>query len=113
MLRSALDVADPLAAQLALEVGLAAPRGVLAALVGEDFAGRAVRGDAATERLHHELGALMMRERVGDDEARVVVHEGREVEALVATQEKREDVRLPELVGLGALEAARWVLARS
>ena len=44
----------PCAAKLALELGLAAPRGVLAALVGEDLARAAVRGDAAVERLHHE-----------------------------------------------------------
>ena len=54
----------------------------------------------------------MVGERVGDDEARVVVHERREVQALVATEQEREDVRLPELVGLGALEAPWRVLTR-
>jgi len=112
MLRTALDVADPFTTQLALEVRLAAPRRVLTALVGENFARVAVRRDAAPESLHHELGALVVRERVRDDEARVVVHEGREVETLVTTQQKREDVRLPELVRLRPLEASGRMLAR-
>jgi len=53
----------------------------------------------------------VVRQRKRHDVARVVVHEADEVEPLVLAQEKREDVALPELVGLGALEAARWVLA--
>ena len=43
----------------------------------------------------------------------MVVHEADEVQALVLAQEKREDVALPELVGLRSLEAPGWVLTRS
>ena len=43
----------------------------------------------------------------------MVVHEADQVEALVLAQEKREDVALPELVGLRSLEAPRRVLTRS
>jgi hypothetical protein len=53
----------------------------------------------------------MMRERKRDEIPRVVVHEADEVEPLVLAQEKREDVALPELIGLRTLEAAWWVLA--
>lgn len=69
MLRTALDVPDALASQLLLEFSLAAPRRVLATLVGENLARRAVGSDAASQRLHHELAALMVRQRVRDDEA--------------------------------------------
>jgi hypothetical protein len=41
----------------------------------------------------------------------VVVHEARQVQPLVAPEQEREDVRLPQLVGLGALEAPHGVLA--
>ncbi|HTP29983.1 MAG TPA: hypothetical protein VMK12_30540 [Anaeromyxobacteraceae bacterium] len=42
----------------------------------------------------------------------MVVHEGRHVEALVASQQEGEDVRLPHLVGCCSLEATRRVVAR-
>lgn len=112
VLRAALDVPDAVEVELALEVSLAAPRGVLAPLVGQDFSRLAERGDAPVERFDDELGALMVREVVRDDEARVVVHERRHVEALLTAEQEREDVRLPELIRLRALEASRRVLAR-
>jgi len=108
-----LDVADAVRLELTLEVRFATPRRVLPTLVGEDFARLAVSGDAALERLHHELGPLMVSQVVRDDEARMVVHEGGHVEALVAAQQEREDVRLPELIGLRALEPPRRVFART
>lgn len=55
----------------------------------------------------------MVREVVRDDEPRVVVHERREVEPLVTAEQEREDVRLPHLIRLRALEATRWMLART
>jgi hypothetical protein len=113
MLRAALDVLDAFATKLRLEVRRAPPRRVLSALVGEDFARSAVRRDAAAERLHHELRALVMRECIRDQVARVVVHEGRHVQALVAAEQKREDVRLPHLIRLRPLEATRRMLART
>lgn len=63
MLRSRLHVANPFAPQLLLELCLAAPRRVLPAVVGQKLARRAVVGDPAPERLHHELAPLVMRER--------------------------------------------------
>jgi hypothetical protein len=52
-------------------------------------------------------------QRKRHDVPRVVVHEADQVEALVLAKQKREDVALPELVGLRSLEAPGRVLARS
>jgi len=54
MLRPALDVADAVAPQLLLELGLAAPGGVLTTLIGQDLAGRTEVGDRSGQRLHHQ-----------------------------------------------------------
>jgi hypothetical protein len=112
VLRPALHVPYPVQPQLLLEVRLATPRRVLPALVGENFPRLPIRRDAALERLDDELRPLMVRQVVRHDEARVVVHEGRQVQPLLTPQEKREDVRLPKLVWLGPLEAPRRMLAR-
>jgi len=111
MLRSAFDVADSFAPQLLFEFRRAAPGRVLPALIGQDLPRRAEGGDALAQRFHHQRRALMMRQRVRHQEARVVVHEGGHVHALVAAQEKREDVRLPELIGLRPFETTRSVLS--
>jgi hypothetical protein len=111
VLGTALHVPYPLPPQLAFEIGLASPRRVLPALVGQDLLRSAISANPSRQRLHHQPRPLMVRQRIGHDEARVVVHEGCQVQPLVASQEKREDVRLPELVGRRAFEAARWVFA--
>jgi hypothetical protein len=54
----------------------------------------------------------MVRRRVRDDETRVVVHEDRQVHALVASEQKRENVRLPELIRSRPLESTRRMLSR-
>jgi hypothetical protein len=105
VVRTALDVVDALTSQLRLEVGVAAPGRVLTALVGQHLTRHAVFGDPSRERLHHQRGALMVRHHQGHDVARVVVHEGSDVQAMMAAQEEGEDVRLPELIWLRALEA--------
>jgi hypothetical protein len=53
VVRPALHVVDAVPAQLLLEVRLAAPRGVLAALVRQHLSGRPVSGNAAVERLQN------------------------------------------------------------
>jgi hypothetical protein len=110
VLRPALHVSNALAPKLPLEFRAPAPRRVLPPLVRQDLSRVAVRCHPAPERLHHQARALMVRQRVRHDEARVVVHETGQVEPLVPAQEKREDVRLPELVGLRTLETPRAVL---
>lgn len=53
----------------------------------------------------------MVRRGVRDDEAGVVVHEDRQVHSLVASEQKREDVRLPELIRRSSLEAPLRMLS--
>lgn len=107
VVRPALHVRDAVPLELLLEGGRTAPRGVLAALVGEDLARGAVVGDAARERLHHERALLVVRHHQAYEIARVIVHEGRDVHALVPAQQEREEIRLPQLIGLGTLEPLR------
>jgi len=106
MLRPALHVPNALAPQLALEFRLAPPGCVLPTLIGEHLLRWAVQLEPARQRLQHQLRALMVRQHVGHDEARVVVHEGDQVDPLVSPQQEGEDVRLPELVRGGPLEAS-------
>lgn len=113
MLRPAADVLHAHAREQLLELRLAAPHRVLPAVVGQHLGRLAVRRDATVEGLHHERRPLVMCERVTDHEAAVVVHEHAHVQPLGAPQPEREDVRLPQLVGHRALEAARRVLAGS
>jgi hypothetical protein len=85
VLRPALDVADTLAPQLLFELRRASPRGVLPAVVRQHLLGRAVFGDTVQQRLHHQTRLLVVPERVRDDEPRVVIHEGCQVEPLMAS----------------------------
>jgi hypothetical protein len=111
MLGPTLDVPYPLTPKLSLEVGLASPRRVLASLVGQDFLRSAVGANPSRQGLHHKPRPLMVRQRKGHNETRVVVHEGRQVQPLGPSQEKSEDVRLPHLVGRCPFEAPRRVFA--
>lgn len=113
VLRPALHVPDAVPPELLLELGLAPPRRVLASLIGQHLARRPVVGNAPPERLHHQRRSLVVRQRVRHHVARAVVHEPRQVQPLVLAQQEREDVRLPQLVGLGALEAPWRVLPRA
>src|SRR5689334_10222590 len=108
VLRPALAVGDAVASKPLLEVGLAPPRRVLAAVVGEHLTRLAVLGDPALEGVHNQARLLVMRERKRHQVPRVVVHERRDVETLIAPQLKREDVALPQLVWFRALESPRW-----
>jgi len=105
MVRAAFHVCDAVTAQLLLEGGRASPGGVLTPLVGENLTRGAIVRDAALERLHHQRALLVVRHDQTHEIARVVVHEGRDVHALVLAQQEREQIRLPQLIGLGALEA--------
>ena len=107
MLRPALHVPDSVAAQQLLEGRLAAPRRVLPALVGQHLLRRAVPRQRALDRLEHQLRALMVRERVPDQIARVVVHEADQIQPLVTAQQKCEQVRLPHLIRGCSLESPR------
>jgi hypothetical protein len=82
MLRAAADVLHAHAREQLFELRLAAPHRVLPAIVGQHFGRRSIRGDATLEGLHHQRGLLVMRERVTDHEAAVVVHEHAHVQSL-------------------------------
>ena len=112
MLRAALDVVDAFAPQRFLKDRRPSPRRVLSTVVREHFPGRTKRRDAPLQRLHHQGRLLMVCQGVTQQESRVVVHEGCQVNPLMASQQKREDVRLPQLVGLRPLEAPRRALSR-
>ncbi len=105
VVRPALDVTDALTLQLVLEVSGPPPSRVLPALVGEDLARRPVLRDRPRQGLQHQGAALVVRDDQGHEVARTVVHEGGHVDALVPPQQEGEDVALPELVRLRALEA--------
>jgi hypothetical protein len=105
MVRPALDVPNALPTQLLLEVRVPAPGHVLTALIGQHLPRRAVLGNAPRQRFQHQRRALVVRHHQGHQVARVVVHEGGHVQTLMPPQQKREDVGLPELVRLRALES--------
>jgi hypothetical protein len=107
MVWPALDVPDAIPLELLLEVRASTPRRVLPALVGQDLLRCAVIRDATRQRLHHQGALLVMRHHQAHDVSRVVIQERRHVHPLVLAQQEREQVRLPQLVRLGALEAMR------
>ena len=111
MLRPALDVPDALPPQLPLEFRLPAPRRVLPTLVGQHLLWRPVRCYSARHRLHDQIPTLVVRQDMRHHEARVVVHEYRQVQPLLPPQQKRENVRLPKLIRPRPLESARRMLA--
>jgi hypothetical protein len=105
MVRPALDVTDALTMELRLEIGVPAPRHVLPSLVRQHLTRRPVLCNPPRQRFQHQGSALVMRHYQGNEVPRVVVHEGGHVQPLMPPQEKREDVRLPELVRFRALES--------
>lgn len=106
VMRAALDVPDSMAAKLLLERRFAAPRRVLASLVGQDFTRCAVVGNRTSQSFHDERRPLVVRHHEAHEVARVVVQEGRHVDPLLPAQQEREEIRLPELIGLRTLEAS-------
>lgn len=85
MLRTTSNVLDAVALERLFKLGSAAPDGVLPTVVGQHLFRLAVRRESSVEGLHHERGLLMMRDRVADDEAAVVVHEHAQVQPLLPT----------------------------
>jgi hypothetical protein len=81
-------------------------------LVGEHLARFAVLGDSALDGLEDERRLLVMRYRPRHQIPRVVVEKRRDIHALIAPQLEREDVALPELIGLRTLESPLRFLAR-
>jgi hypothetical protein len=92
MLRTTSNVLDAVALERLFKLGSSAPDGVLPTVVGQHLFRLAVRREASLERLHHQCGFLMVRDRVADDESTVVVHEHAQIKPLLSALEEREDV---------------------
>jgi len=106
MMRPALNVVDPILAQLRFEPGGPAPTRILATLVGEQLLGHAVLGHRPPVHFQHVLRRLAAKYVQPHHVAGVVVDKTDEV-GVLASQPEGEDVGLPHLVGGGALEKAR------
>jgi hypothetical protein len=106
MVRPALEVVNAVLFHLGLEAGDPAPVDILPAVVGEHLPGRLKLARRDAENFQHVLGRVAAEHIGSDQEAGVVVHETDEV-GVAATEPEGEDVRLPHLVGSGALEKAR------
>jgi hypothetical protein len=106
MMRPALDVVDPILAQLRLETGRPAPTAVLAALIREHFFGHAVLGHRRAVHLQHVLRRLAAKYVQPHHVAGVIIQKSDQV-GVLACQTEGEDVGLPHLVGSGALKEAR------
>ena len=89
-MRPALDVPDPVSPQLLLEFRRSPPGGVLPPLIGQRFPRHSVLRHRLLECLHHQR-RLAAATTPADHEARMVVHERRQVHPLVPAQEERED----------------------
>ncbi len=97
------DVGDAVLGQLHLEAGLAAPGGVLAAVVGEHLLGDPEFRNRPPIDLDDRLGGLAAEQFKADDETRIIVHEGDQIRIGPAEPEA-EDVTLPHLVRRCPLE---------
>jgi len=107
MMRTALNMVNPILTQLRLETGGAAPTRVLAALIGEHLFGHPVLRHRPAVHLQHMLRRLAAKHVQPHHVAGVIVDEADEV-GVLASQPEGEDIGLPQLVGCGALEEA-WL----
>jgi hypothetical protein len=106
MMRPALDVVNPVLAQLGLEAGGPPPARILAALIGEHLFGHTVFRHGRAVNLQDVLGRLAAKQVQPDHVAGVIIQKADQV-GVLASQTEGEDVGLPHLVGSGALEETR------
>jgi hypothetical protein len=106
MMRPALDVVNPILAQLRLETCGPAPTRILAALIGEHLFGHPVLGHRCAVHLQHVLGRLTAEQVQPYHVAGVIIQKADQV-GVLAGQTEGENIGLPKLVGCGALEEAR------
>jgi hypothetical protein len=98
-------VGDAILLQLRFEAGGPAPGGVLAPVIGEHLFGGLELADGLPVDLNDRLSGGTAEQIGADDEARVIIQEGDDI-GVTAAQTEGEDVRLPHLIGCGALEEA-------
>ena len=110
VMRPALHMRDAMAFQLRFELRAPAPSGVLPTLIRQDLPRRAVVRDPARQCLEHQHAALVMRHRKTHQIPGVIVQERRHVNPLVASQQERKEVRLPQLVRLRTFEVLHFDL---
>ncbi len=103
MMRAALEVVDPILAQLRLEAGGPSPTAVLASLIGEHFFGHAVLRHRPAVHLQHVLRRLTAKHVQPYHVAGVIIQKADEV-GVLASQTEGKDIGLPHLVGGGPLE---------
>ena len=106
VLRTRLEVGHSILLQLGFEARSAAPRSILPAVVGEHLLGRLKLRDRLAIHFDHGLRRGAAKQIRTDDETGVVIHEGDDI-GIAPAEPEGEDVRLPHLVGRGALEEAR------
>ena len=102
----ALEVMDAILLELGLEAGGAPPAGELPALVGEQLLRDAVFRHGPAVDFEDVLRGLAAEHIEPHDVAGVIIEEADQI-GVLAAQAEGKDVGLPELVGCGALEAAR------
>lgn len=111
MVRAALHMRDAVALEFGFELRGSTPGGVLPALIGQDLPRRPILGDPPRQRLQHQHTPLVMRHRQTHKISGVIIQERRHIDPLVAPQQEREQVRLPQLVRLGAFKVLDLLLA--
>ena len=76
-----------------------APGHILRPVVGQHFLRRTEIGDRRLEHFPHQRAARARAQPIADDEAAVVVEEDHQVDpAILAFEQKRKQIALPELV---------------
>jgi hypothetical protein len=106
VMRPALDVMDPILAQLRFKARGSPPTGILASLIGEQFFGHAILGHRRAVHLQDVLGRLAAKDVHSYQVAGEIIHKTDQV-GVLAAQTEGEDVGLPHLVGRGTLKKAR------
>jgi len=113
MMRAAAEVMHMILLQFLLKPRLAAPVGVLPAIVGEHLLGQAILAHRPPIHFQHMLGGLTAIQPQPHQVAGVIVHEPNQV-GVLTTDANGADVALPHLIGSRALKEPRlgWILHR-
>lgn len=92
------------------ELAFAAPHDILLGVIDEDLGRHAIGGDRRPHHLNHQRRRLAAKQAIARDKAAMIIQEGQEVDAPVLPLEhERKQIGLPQLVGLGALEATDMI----
>jgi hypothetical protein len=95
VMRSRANVADPLALEYFLELGLSAPGSKLTTVVRENISGSAPLTDSALYHFKHCLCSLLTEQAMAHDIAGMVVDDANQVDRVHPLEVESEDVDLP------------------